>query len=164
MVIAHSIYIKWQNMPQSTKTVWFMWAEEPLKSRRNNGSTWSNYLDTHAPSHRACNCDIHGCKYEINIINIVLDSSLVSTAATFSDLDSSNSEKVASVEAREESIDDTGWSKATVTSNFSLASLKITKNGITQPFLCSLYAAVLVFWCLILVSCQKTVPFRAVPK
>ena len=29
----------------------------------------------------------------------------------------------------------TGWSKATVTSNFSLASLKITKNGITQPFL-----------------------------
>ena len=39
----------------------------------------------------------------------------------------------------------TGWSKETVTINFSLANLKITKNGITQSFLESLYAAVLVF-------------------
>ena len=49
----------------------------------------------------------------------------------------------------------TGWSKATVTSNFSLASLKITKNGITQPFLESLYATILIFQCLSMVRWQK---------
>ena len=49
----------------------------------------------------------------------------------------------------------TGWSKATVTSNFSLASLKITKNGITQPFLESLYATILIFECLSMVRRQK---------
>ena len=49
----------------------------------------------------------------------------------------------------------TGWSKATVTSNFSLASLKITKNGITQPFLESLYATILIFECLSMVRWQN---------
>ena len=51
--------------------------------------------------------------------------------------------------------DATGWSKATVTSNFSLASLKITKNGITQPFLESLYATILIFQCLSMVRWKK---------
>ena len=45
-------------------------------------------------------------------------------------------------------IHDTGWSKVTVTSNFSLVSLKITTNGKTQPFLESLYATILIFQCL----------------
>ena len=49
----------------------------------------------------------------------------------------------------------TGWSKATVTSSISLARLKITKNGITQPFLESLYAAILIFQCLSMVRWQK---------
>ena len=54
-----------------------------------------------------------------------------------------------------EAVLSTGWSKATVTSNFSLARLKITKNGITQPFLESLYAAILIFQCLSMVRWQK---------
>ena len=45
----------------------------------------------------------------------------------------------------------TVWSKATVTNNISLRSLKIAKNGLTQWFLESFYAAVLVFWCLIMI-------------
>ena len=49
----------------------------------------------------------------------------------------------------------TGWSKVTVTSNFSLASLKITKNVKTQPFLESLYATILIFQCLSRVRWQK---------
>ena len=48
----------------------------------------------------------------------------------------------------------TGWSKATVTSNFSLTSLKITKNGKT-PFLERLYATILIFECLSIVRRQK---------
>ena len=36
----------------------------------------------------------------------------------------------------------TGWSKKTVTSNFSLTDLKITKNGVTQSFLESLYPTI----------------------
>ena len=39
----------------------------------------------------------------------------------------------------------TGWSKETVTSNFSLTDLKITKNGVTQSFLESLYPTILIF-------------------
>ena len=42
---------------------------------------------------------------------------------------------------------DTGWSKATDTNNISLTNLKGAKNGLTQWFLESFYAAVLVFWC-----------------
>ena len=42
-------------------------------------------------------------------------------------------------------FDPTGRSKATVTNNISLMNLKIAKNGLTQSFLASLYAAVLVF-------------------
>ena len=52
-------------------------------------------------------------------------------------------------------IHDTGWSKVTVTSNFSLASLKITKNVNTQPFLESLYATILIFQCLSMIRWQK---------
>ena len=52
-------------------------------------------------------------------------------------------------------LDITGWSKATVTNKFSLANLKIPKNGLTQSFLESLYAAVLVFWCLSMVRWKK---------
>ena len=37
---------------------------------------------------------------------------------------------------------DTGCSKKTVTSNFSLTDLKITKNGVTQSFLESLYPTI----------------------
>ena len=36
----------------------------------------------------------------------------------------------------------TGCSKKTVTSNFSLTDLKITKNGVTQSFLESLYPTI----------------------
>ena len=50
----------------------------------------------------------------------------------------------------------TGWSKATVTNNISLMSLKIAKNGLTQWFLESFYAAVLVFWCLIMIRWNKS--------
>ena len=46
------------------------------------------------------------------------------------------------------SILSTGWSKATDTNNISLTNLKNAKNGLTQWFLESFYAAVLVFWCL----------------
>ena len=42
----------------------------------------------------------------------------------------------------------TGWSIATVTNDISLRNLKNAKNGLTQWFLESFYAAVLVFWCL----------------
>ena len=50
----------------------------------------------------------------------------------------------------------TVWSKATVTNNISLRSLKIAKNGLTQWFLESFYAAVLVFWCLKMIRCKKS--------
>ena len=50
----------------------------------------------------------------------------------------------------------TGRSKATVTNNISLRSLKIAKNGLTQWFLESFYAAVLVFWCLIMIRWNKS--------
>ena len=53
-------------------------------------------------------------------------------------------------------LDDTGWSKATVTNNISLMSLKIAKNGLTQWFLESFYAAVLVFWCPIMIRWTKS--------
>ena len=43
---------------------------------------------------------------------------------------------------------DTGWSKETVTYNFSLTDLKIKKNGQNQWFLASLHREVLIFWCL----------------
>ena len=43
---------------------------------------------------------------------------------------------------------DTGWSKKTVNCNFILTDLKMTKNGITQPFLERLHREVLIFWCL----------------
>ena len=36
----------------------------------------------------------------------------------------------------------TGWSRKTETSNFSLTDLKITKNGVTQSFLESLYPTI----------------------
>ena len=41
---------------------------------------------------------------------------------------------------------------------------KIKKNGQTQSFLESLYAAVLVFWCFTIVRWKKVVPFKALPK
>ena len=49
----------------------------------------------------------------------------------------------------------TGWSKATVTNVFSLANLKTQKSGVTQSFLESWFAAVLVFWCLSMVRWKK---------
>ena len=39
----------------------------------------------------------------------------------------------------------TGCSRKTVTSNISLTDLKITKNGVTQSFLESLYPTILIF-------------------
>ena len=52
-------------------------------------------------------------------------------------------------------LDSTVWSKATVTNNISLRSLKIAKKGLTQWFLESFYAAVLVFWCLKIIRRKK---------
>ena len=49
----------------------------------------------------------------------------------------------------------TVWSKASVTNNISLRSLKIAKNGLTKWFLESFYAAVLVFWCLKIIRRKK---------
>ena len=42
----------------------------------------------------------------------------------------------------------TGWSKETVNCNFFLTGLKITKSGITEPFLVRAHREVLIFWCL----------------
>ena len=58
----------------------------------------------------------------------------------------------------------TGWSKATVTNNISMTNLKNTKNGLTQWFLESIYAAVLVFWCLKMIRWKKILHFSVVPK
>ena len=58
----------------------------------------------------------------------------------------------------------TGRSKATVTNDFSVTNPKNEKYGITQSFLESWYAAVLVFWCLSMVRWTKVVIFWAVPK
>ena len=46
------------------------------------------------------------------------------------------------------SIRDTEWSKETVNCNFFLTGLKITKSGITEPFLVRAHREVLIFWCL----------------
>ena len=45
-------------------------------------------------------------------------------------------------------IHHTGWSKETVNCNFFLTGLKITKSGITEPFLVRAHREVLIFWCL----------------
>ena len=58
----------------------------------------------------------------------------------------------------------TGWSKVTVTNNISMTNLKNTKNGLTQWFLESIYAAVLVFWCLKIIRWKKILHFSVVPK
>ena len=58
----------------------------------------------------------------------------------------------------------TGWSKATVTNYFSLTNLKDTENGLTQSFLESWYAAVLVFRCLKITRQDKILHFRIVLK
>ena len=58
----------------------------------------------------------------------------------------------------------TGWSKATVTHNISLTHLKITKKGITQWFLESLYPAIFIFQCLSMVKWKQTWLFGDVPK
>ena len=45
-------------------------------------------------------------------------------------------------------LPNTGWSKETVNCNFFLTGLKITKSGITEPFLVRAHREVLIFWCL----------------
>ena len=58
----------------------------------------------------------------------------------------------------------TGWSKATVTNNFSLTNLKDTEGGLTQSFLEGWYAAVSVFRCLKRTMQDKISHFRIVLK
>ena len=43
---------------------------------------------------------------------------------------------------------DTGWSKETVNCNFFVTGPKITKSGITEPFLVGAHREVLIFCCL----------------
>ena len=63
-----------------------------------------------------------------------------------------------------EATEGTGWSKVTVTNNISLTNLKNAKNCLTQWFLESFYAAVLVFWCLKMIRWKKMVHFSVAPK
>ena len=57
----------------------------------------------------------------------------------------------------------TGWSKVTVTNNISLTNLKNAKNCLTQWFLESFYAAVLVFWCLKMIRWEFSLHFNVEP-
>ena len=62
-----------------------------------------------------------------------------------------------------EATEGTGWSKVTVTNNISLTNLKNAKNCLTQWFLESFYAAVLVFWCLKMIRWEFSLHFNVEP-
>ena len=80
-----------QDMPKSTKTIeWINMSGGPVGSLKscsgwNNSSTWSHYLNRHAPLAQACNT-CNTCKYEIkddDAVNIVNWFLAMMTVAVF---------------------------------------------------------------------------------